>query len=156
MDEFFSSNIVKTMNSKVEYNKQELCFDFSDFETQKSYEEEYALSRLLINLLLLIPGTYPNNPNMGVNIGKYEFELVTGQELAQIKDDIQTQINLYIPNSQVREIVVELVTDDLSGTKYLGVGFGITKRNSYPENLFVFFSQKNGQITYKSVLQEGN
>ena len=52
----------------------------------------------------MIPGTYPDSPNMGINLKKYQFENLTDDLLDTIKNDILYQVNIYIPEMLLIDI----------------------------------------------------
>jgi hypothetical protein len=95
-------------NSVVEY-----FLGTNEFNRPSVWTDVDATYVLLIRLILLEPGTYPNHPRMGVGlVSRYRY--AKAEELNNLKDDIQDQITTYLP--QFSSIDVELT---LTNTKDL-------------------------------------
>ena len=95
-------------NSVVEY-----FLGTNEFNRPSVWTDVDATYVLLIRLILLEPGTYPNHPRMGVGlVSRYRY--AKAEELNNLKDDIQNQITTYLP--QFSSIDVELT---LTNTKDL-------------------------------------
>lgn len=64
----------------------------------------------IIRLILLRKGTYPDHPNMGVDIkGRYRFAF--DSELSALQNDIEEQIELYLPEVLPCTVSVCMVQD---------------------------------------------
>lgn len=95
-------------NSVVEY-----FLGTNEFNRPSVWTDVDATYVLLIRLILLEPGTYPNHPRMGVGlVSRYRY--AKADELNNLKNDIQNQIVTYLP--QFSSIDVELT---LTNTKDL-------------------------------------
>ena len=95
-------------NSVVEY-----FLGTNEFNRPSVWTDVDATYVLLIRLILLEPGTYPNHPRMGVGlVSRYRY--AKSDELNNLKNDIQNQIATYLP--QFSSIDVELT---LTNTKDL-------------------------------------
>lgn len=95
-------------NSVVEY-----FLGTNEFNRPSVWTDVDATYVLLIRLILLEPGTYPNHPRMGVGlVSRYRY--AKADELNNLKNDIQNQIATYLP--QFSSIDVELT---LTNTKDL-------------------------------------
>ena len=95
-------------NSIVEY-----FLGTNEFNRPSVWTDVDATYVLLIRLILLEPGTYPNHPRMGVGlVSRYRY--AKADELNNLKNDIQNQIATYLP--QFSSIDVELT---LTNTKDL-------------------------------------
>ena len=60
-----------------------------------------ALAQTIQNLILINPGTMPNDPLFGVGIERYLFELMNDTTLSEIKNNIEDQISKYIVHDDV-------------------------------------------------------
>ena len=105
IDEFKDTNISKKASYSEEL-KDELTFEFNDFQVPKVEEKVYALCRLVLNLLLTEPGTYPDMPKMGINLAQYQFEFLDNRTIQNIQRHIREQVDLYIPNNNIEKIIV--------------------------------------------------
>ena len=64
---------------KSEELRNELFLDFDNFNQPKIKKDNYALAQLILNLLLTEPGTYPDTPELGINIAQYQFEFLNSR-----------------------------------------------------------------------------
>lgn len=133
------------MPTNVENNKstyREYLLKFDNFGNAKIFTDQQAIACLLTRLILLEPGTNPLFPEMGVGIvSKYRY-LGEDQE-ANLKKDIQTQINKYLPQANCTEVVIKY-NDDKS------VDLEITVNG----DIFVYQSKTMSPITSLKDLQE--
>ena len=80
-----------------------------EFNNPKVLEGKDAISQLLIHLILLEPGTYASRPTMGVGlVSRYRY--TAEENLDQLKQDIEDQISLYLP--EFSGVLVDLELDD--------------------------------------------
>ena len=115
---------------KREELKDELLLDFNNFKEPDVKKNYMALAQKILNLLILEPGTYPDSPEMGINIAKYQFELLTTDMLSTIQSDISRQINTYIPTNGIQKIAVFQNNNARTNTVELIVGFAVGSVNS--------------------------
>ena len=95
---------------------REYAISMDEFTHPVIYEDKKALFVLLVRIILLEPGTYQTNPNMGVGIiSRYRYSMEV--DLGRLKADIETQISEYIPN--LSSISVELEPDYNSNLLYI-------------------------------------
>ena len=91
---------------------REYLLKFDNFGNAKILTDQPAIACLLTRLILLEPGTNPLFPEMGVGIvSKYRY-LGEDQE-PNLKRDIQTQINRYLPEANCTDVVL-IYNDDKS------------------------------------------
>ena len=80
-----------------------------EFNNPKVLEGKDAISQLLIHLILLEPGTYASRPTMGIGlVSRYRY--TAEENLDQLKQDIEDQISLYLP--EFSGVLVDLELDD--------------------------------------------
>lgn len=72
-----------------------------------SYQTKDEIRGNLLHLLLTQKGTRYYDPDFGTDIYKHIFDILDGQTFEIIKEDVQTQVEKYIPNLQVTEIKIE-------------------------------------------------
>ena len=125
--------------------KYEFTLDSDDYEGILAESGVLAYARLLVNLLFLKPGTYPNSPDMGVNINKYSFELMDDELTSQLEDDIRNQINTYLPNNLSYSIKTEMIQPIDSVKKILGIGFAVNEADGTSKEFFLFMKEENGK-----------
>ena len=78
---------------------------------QSTYLTKDAIKNNLINYFLTNDTERYLNPNFGGNLRKYLFEQINSNTTDFLKEDIQTQINLYFPNVIVSSLDVIEYTD---------------------------------------------
>jgi len=78
---------------------------------QSTYLTKDAIKNNLINYFLTNQTERYLNPNFGGNLRKYLFEQINSNTTDFLKEDIQTQINLYFPNVIVASLDVIEYTD---------------------------------------------
>lgn len=147
IDDFKTNNLTGKANY-VEELKDELTFDFNDFNVPKVEERLHALTRLILNLLLTVPGTYPDTPDMGINIAQYQFEFLDKITIQNIQRHVKQQIDTYIPNNNIEKLIV---TKSTTHENVLIVGFSIVVDVSSlkTQNAFIMVDQDlNSYIQY--------
>lgn len=83
-----------------------------------------AISTLLVRIILLEPGTFPEHPGMGVGLrSKYRYQLI--KNLDNLRKRISEQINTYLPTYRGANITVEatqgqelVISIEIDGTLY--------------------------------------
>ena len=78
---------------------------------KSTYLTKDAIKTNLINFFLTNQNERYLNPNFGGNLRAFIFEQITNGNLESLKEDIQTQINLYFPNVIVSSLDVIEYTD---------------------------------------------
>lgn len=71
-----------------------------------AYKDKAAIRILLIQLILLNPGTFQSHPNMGVGLVKrYRYSFM--ENISSIKLEIENQIETYLPMLQGVSVDIE-------------------------------------------------
>lgn len=71
---------------------------------------------MIIRLILLRKGTYPDIPDMGIDIrGRYRFAFES--ELSMLQHEIQNQIETYLPEFLATEVIVQMRKGEKDGPK---------------------------------------
>lgn len=76
-------------------------------------KEEEAIVQTIQNLCFIKPGTYPNDPDLGLGIEDEQFELIDALYLDNFKNKLDTLIEKYI--------VTDYVIDTRVTFKYVNV-----------------------------------
>lgn len=125
--------------------KYEFTLDIDNYEEILAEAGVLAYARLLINLLFLKPGTYPNSPDMGIDINKYSFELMDEELTSQLEDEIKHQVSIYLPNNVSYSIRAEHIQPPDSVKKVLGIGFSVNEIDGSLSEFFLFMKEENGK-----------
>ena len=81
------------MESNLIKFKKELTMSYDNFKKPIMLENLEALAQIIQNIILIEKGTYPNQPNLGVGISNYLFELGSANTLSDLKIEIEKQIS---------------------------------------------------------------
>lgn len=93
---------------------KEYLLTTDEFRNPKSISGPLAMGVLITRLLLLIPGTNPRHPDMGVGLPTYRFILES--EMSILQSRIRDQINTYLPSNYRGSTKINLTIND---NKYL-------------------------------------
>ena len=84
-----------------QFFRKELLLEIDEYTQPAHRDELVALAQTIQNLIIIEKGTYPNDPNFGVGIGRYIFELMDEQTVSEIRTEIERQVNKYIFHDKV-------------------------------------------------------
>ena len=147
IDDFRDSTKSKKASYPEEL-KDELTFNFNSFQVPQVEEEVYALCRLILNLLLTEPGTYPDMPNLGINLAQYQFEFLDESTMQKIQRHIKQQIDLYIPNSNIGKLIVAK-SPTQKNVIVIGITIIIDLQTNKTQNAFIMVDEDlNSYIQY--------
>ena len=125
--------------------------DFGLFKGTYGVANEYsdidAIILAIRNLLLSRPGNFPFNPSLGINIKKYQFDLMDDVTISNIESELQDNVNKYIPSISDIDVFVRRVVDDDSGKVFLGIAIKTKDKNG--ENIDATFLFDNNGDTLK-------
>ena len=126
----------------------------NDFRQPDVLTGHAALAAKLQNLLLMRKGSMPNDPNMGVDIGSYQFENSDDRTRLELDGEIERQVEAYLPDLPIRD-VASLIEADPSDAKRIYVNFRLAP--SVPgrqENVLLAFQRdrETGQVLFRVVI----
>jgi len=78
---------------------------------EKSYQKNF------INLLLTNPGEWPMNPELGIGIRKYIFELENSEEFSKLQPRIIEQLRRFLPRIELHDLIVDRSEELLQNNK---------------------------------------
>lgn len=81
-----------------------------NFSNPKTETGMKAVGIIIIRLLLLVPGTNPRHPEMGVGLGTI-YRFITEDELSNLQEVIEYQMSTYLPQ-EFQGVLVDLSIDD--------------------------------------------
>ena len=109
-------------------------FNAGNYGVMETYTGANAKVLAIKNLILARPGNYPETPSLGINIEKYQFDLLDDQTIDDIKNDMGHQISKYIPDLDNVTITVDKIVED--NDTYLGIS---VSANTDGDNLMANF-----------------
>jgi phage baseplate assembly protein W len=135
--------------------KDELLLERSVYNTNAVRKDLEALAQTIQNLLIIEPGTYPNQPSLGVGIENYQFEFLDDRTLSEIREKTDSQIEKFIPTSLNIEMEIDTIKNNL-GQNILYFSFYVSDDNRFtkPENITILFAnnKNNKKIISKIIL----
>lgn len=60
-----------------------------------------ALAQTIQNILLIAPGTLPNDPLFGVGLERYLFEILNENTMSTLRDTIEEQLSRYVVHEDI-------------------------------------------------------
>jgi len=120
---------ISIINQKSEELKKECLLEFDNFQNPSTVEELEGVATMIHTLMFLVPGTYPDCPEMGIAIQDYQFEILDDQMISKIRTHITEQVNKYLPSITIRNIIVKKFEND-SLRKTIGIGFDVGLGNN--------------------------
>jgi hypothetical protein len=103
------------------YNKKEIILDVDKFNKVSTESGIVGLAINIRNLILLRKKTYPTTPDMGIGIQDYKFEDLDDSLISSLQETIHSQINTYIPNTEVESVYVEKMANRHNKYNTIGV-----------------------------------
>lgn len=97
----------------------ELTLNRSEFNRLDQRTDKISLAQTIQNLLIIKKGTYPNQPELGIGIEEYMFELASEDVIRDLEYAIDEQIKKFIPTNY--NIEFEVDTDNQYSKKGLSV-----------------------------------
>ena len=118
--------------------KKELMMEITDFKTPRTADQKMCLARLIQNLIITEPNTYPTNPDLGVGIETYQFEIGDDLLLGNLRESIRRQIEMYVPKADlIKSMEVYKVRNRNSGVCTIVVSFQVDEPGSDSDFLLV-------------------
>lgn len=121
----------------------------SDFTKALEYTDTSAIILGIRNILLSRKGNYPFTPSFGMNIEKYQFDLLDDIQVQKIKSELSKQVSQYIPDISGVIITVEIVQDEAGvvgdGGNMLGITI-VSKLNAEDISSSFLLYEKSGEL----------
>lgn len=132
--------------------KKELLLDFDMFQRPAVREDMTALAQVIQNLIIIEKGTYPNQPELGVGIANYLFELGDNVTIESLSAEIEDQVDKFI-NPVDFDIQIDAKIIESKDKKYNTLAIGIivkrVKINSVTDQI-------DEEYSYAQLLFGGN
>lgn len=127
-----------------ESEKAELLLGINVFDQPAASSGAKAWGLLVANLLLMVPGTIVSDPEMGCDIGQYEFSFID-DVVDDIEENIRNQISTYLPDIPLETLTIENGANSGSpGVLYIKLTF--TMNEPTADNVAVVAAEKVNSI----------
>ena len=137
--------------------KTEITFNIDNFKKPKVLNNLHAKAQKFLNLLKTIPGTYPDHPDLGVNIDQYMFEYLTSENLLKIQEHIKRQVDTYMPDSGINLILVQRQEDSLTGrNNTIGIAISLVDEYGRAAEMFYFITREVEKGTTRVIVDYDN
>lgn len=129
--------------------RDEHTFDETAFLTSHIHKDLIAFAKRIQALLLMEKGTNPAAVDMGVGIRKYLMEFQDRATINEMRKEIDSQIDKYLPNDIISNIEVK-INPRQGETGMVYILFEIHKGNRYDITNPYFAIQYNGNEILQS------
>lgn len=127
---------------------KDFSFEFGDTGVYKEYSGTNASILAIRNILLSRPGNFPFTPSLGMDIARYQFELLDSATIDDIKRQLLLQIGKFLPAIENVNVNVMKVEEDVNGELVTGIGINISaidNSNTISANYLVL--KNNGVVS---------
>lgn len=159
IEQIIKSNKENVLNNNTPTEIRDVTLNVTNFNKIKQTTGKEAVARMIQHILVTKKGTYPNNPDFGVGVEDYLFDLATGRVKADLEAEISKQMDKWLNRSLVQSNIettqkVEFLRSTDNTYLTLAVFFNITDNNGrtvekYDVNVFY-----TGDTTNRTVISE--
>lgn len=101
-------------------------FELGDYAELSEYTGSSAMVLAIKNILLSRPGNFPFHPSLGMDIFKYQFDLLDDTTISDITTELNRQVSIYMPNLEDIDVKIQKVEPEDGGETYLGIAISST------------------------------
>lgn len=91
---------------KSDYQKKELSLNINSFDEPDKITGPKAWVNLILTLIYMDKGTYPESPEMGIGIMDYDFQFAD-EVIDDLEEAINEQVRIYLPDVPFESASVE-------------------------------------------------
>ena len=123
-------------------NYTDFTFNIGEYGTTEVVTDSKAITLAIRNILLSRPGNYPFDPSFGMNIEKYQFELLDSTTINSIKTELTKQIAKYIPNLENVFVSVEKIDDSTTMSGIIGISVSSSLNGEDSTSNFLVYNKE--------------
>lgn len=131
-------------------NYRDYELSINEFNKNIEHTDASAIVLAIRTLLLSKPGNFPFNPSMGINIKKYQFDLLDETTIADIKGELNDQISKYIPG--IDGVNVHVLTKEESNRTYLCIAISVDYQGELIETNYLLSKENEIVSIYNETL----
>lgn len=147
----FKSLTGENFNSNYIKFKKELVLDKNEYNKPKELEDLLAVAQNIQNIMFIEPGTYPNQPELGVGIENYKFEFLDTSTINELEDKINKQIDKFIISTAFIKCNVSTIDNDIN-KKIILITFTIKKNNESNDAIILALFKNNNKVISKIII----
>ena len=107
-----------------------ITLNINNFKKLSYLNDREALARMIQNIIVTKKGTYPNNPDFGVGIENYMFELADGKTLSELTSNINEQLSKWVRNDYNIQVDGQYINSNNNQYKNLVLYFSISTEDN--------------------------
>jgi phage baseplate assembly protein W len=119
---------------------KDYSFNKNSYGSNEEVSGDNALIFAIKNILLSREGNYPFDPLFGMNIEKYQFELLDDVTINNIKSELTENLYEYLPSLDNISINIKKVESD--GKFYLGISIATTLNQDLKTSNFLLYNNE--------------
>jgi phage baseplate assembly protein W len=128
---------------------RDVTFNQGIYGKAAEYTDNSAIVLAIRNILLTRKGNFPFNPSFGMNIEKYQFDLLDNIQITEIKSELNKQIAEFLPAFQDVLVDVRIIDNadyvDADGRQMVGITVSSKINTQLVTTSFLLY-QKNGSL----------
>jgi phage baseplate assembly protein W len=128
---------------------RDFTFNKGIYGRAAEYTDTAAIILAIKNILLSRKGNFPFNPSFGMDIEKYQFDLLDSTKIQEIKSEINQQIARYLPSFQDVLVDVRIIDNaenvDADGRQMIGITVSTRINTETSTTSFLVF-KRNGAL----------
>jgi phage baseplate assembly protein W len=128
---------------------RDFTLDQGPYGRALEYTDSAAIILAVRNILLTRRGNFPFNPNFGMNVEKYQFDLLDDVQVGEIRAELSQQIARYLPSLQNVSVDVRIVDEvegvDSDGRRMVGISVSSKVGDRSITSSFLLY-RKNGTL----------
>ena len=128
---------------------RDFTFDQGLYGRAAEYTDSSAVILAIRNILLTKKGNYPFNPSFGMDIERYQFDLLDEVQIGEIRSELARQIATFLPNFQNVVVDVRKVTEaegvDADGREMIGISVSSKSGQQAVTSNFLLY-KRNGTL----------
>ncbi len=90
----------------LESKKKEVMLSINNFNSPAEVSGKEAWIKLILHLLFLKKGSYPSNPNIGIDIRQYDYNFID-TVLTTLPSEIMEQTRIFLPDIPLESVIVD-------------------------------------------------
>lgn len=139
------------MAEELNSNKSELLIGLNNFNKPAEATGVEAWVKLITNLLFMKKGSYPTDPEMGCDIGKYQYMFIDDVK-DEIEDLITNQVRTYLPDIPFESVTISSEPTDSGRIVLLVVLEFSYDENDGTETAVVAVDNSNNSLNFEVVI----
>jgi phage baseplate assembly protein W len=129
---------------------RDFTFDQGLYGRAAEYTDSSAVILAIRNILLTRKGNYPFNPSFGMDIERYQFDLLDEVQIGEIRSELARQIATFLPSFQNVVVDVRKVSEvegvDADGREMIGISVSSKSGQQAVTSNFLLY-KRNGTLS---------